>query len=340
MTTADAPPPRESHPTPRQLGAGPTANGVGASRLHVFSGPSLSREEILAVLPAARVEPPIARGDLARLHAEGASAFLILDGAFLHRLAVAPSEIVDAIAGGARVFGAASIGAIRAAECWPAGMQGIGAVYRLYRLGLLRDDDEVAVATDPGRGFAALSTALVSLRYAALAGLRAGLLDRAQASAVLTAARRTHFADRRWGTIFGQAGIAFDGDLRTLCEQTDVKRRDALYAVTHLARAPALDLAGVRREPVRRPRDLGAGRAPGVVGGGELHLFGHTLAELRRELVSWLLSSGRYRRYFGESPAATADGAELEASVWAKLLAEGELERELMRWYAFRRLGA
>ena len=54
-----------------------------------------------------------------------------------------PSEVVAALRDGARVLGAASMGAIRAAECWPAGMQGVGAVYSLYRLGVISDDDEV-----------------------------------------------------------------------------------------------------------------------------------------------------------------------------------------------------
>ena len=319
----------------------PPPRGFGA---HVFTGPSLERAAVLAALPAARVEPPIARGDLARLHADGASTFLILDGAFLHRPAIAPSEIVDAIAGGASVIGAASIGAIRAAECWPAGMDGVGAVYRLYRLGLLRDDDEVAVATDPERGFAALSVALVNVRYAALAALRAGLLDRLDAAAVLSSARQTHFAERRWETIFDQAGVALGGDLRTLCEQTDVKRRDALHAVAYLAGnlARIAQPAGprARPRPVRRPREPGSGHAPSVVGAGRLHMLGHSLPELRRELALWLVGSGRYGRYFADAPPAVADAATFEATVWAKLLAEGALERELMRWYAVRRLGA
>ena len=190
----------------------------------VFVGPSLSRDEVQRVLPRARVEPPIARGDLHRLR-EGATTFLLIDGAFAHRLAVAPSEIVAALRGGARVLGAASMGAIRAAECWPAGMEGSGAVYSLFRLGLIRNDDEVAVATDPERDFAAVSVALINVRYVLLAALRRKLLTRAGARAVLAAGKHTHFSERRWGTIFSSAAVALDPVLRELCETTDVKRR-------------------------------------------------------------------------------------------------------------------
>ncbi|HUB76062.1 MAG TPA: TfuA-like protein, partial [Solirubrobacteraceae bacterium] len=201
----------------------------------VFAGPSIAPDRLAAALPGARIAPPIARGDLELLGGDGIGSFLILDGAFAHAQAVSPSEIVDSIAAGARIAGAASIGAIRAAECWPAGMAGAGAVHRLYRLGVLRDDDEVAVATDPERGFAAVSTALVDVRFAVLAALRRGLLDRERAGSLLAAARGLHFASRGWRAIFAAAGVAPGAELRSLCEATDVKRRDARAAVSLLA---------------------------------------------------------------------------------------------------------
>ena len=304
--------------------------------LHVFVGPSLEREVVAAALPAARIEPPIARGDLARLRGEGATTFLILDGAFLHRLAVAPSEIVDAIAGGARVIGAASLGAIRAAECWPAGMEGIGAVHRLYRLGVLRDDDEVAVATDPESDFAAISIALVSVRYAMLAALRAGALDRGRAAAVLGAARGLHFAERRWETIFARAGLEVDPDVRMLCERTDIKRRDAVAAVAAIGSSPGAGGVGGRLAPWRTPGLL-TGQVRPTRYPGHDPLFGHSLPELRQQLACWLLDSGRSRRYLGPGVAA---GANFETHIWAKLETEGELARELMHYYAARRLSA
>jgi hypothetical protein len=216
----------------------------------VFTGPSLTRAEAAARLPGARVEPPIARGDIFRLAAEGCSTFLIIDGLFAHRLAVAPGELVDALAAGARVIGAASLGAIRASECRPAGMVGCGAVYRWYCLGVLRDDDEVAVATDPDQGHAAVSVALIDVRYALLTALRARLLDLGRAGALLAAARGTHFAQRNWREIFAAAGVPMNAGLQTLCAATDVKGRDARAAVAWMAAHP-----GARDRPITiRPR--------------------------------------------------------------------------------------
>ena len=319
----------------------PRTTSAHGGQLHVFIGPSLDHHTVASILPAARIEPPIARGDLGRLEEQGAGTFLIIDGAFAHRLAVAPSEIVDAIARGARVTGAASIGAIRAAECWPAAMDGVGAVYRWYRLGVLRDDDEVAVATDPERAFAAVSIALVSVRYAALAGLRAGLLDRPRAAAVLAAARQTHFAERQWRTIFSTAGVTLSEDMRALCDRTDVKRRDALAAVHHLARR-----AGPTGAPPPRKltghRFAGGTRYAGASTTRRLHGGARSGPGGRpsRELTAWLLNSGRYSRYFDTAPSAASDGAALEEAVWDKLAAAGALEHELMHWYAERRTTA
>lgn len=322
----------------------PTTTRAAGDQLRVFTGPSLAPDAVAAALPVARVEAPIARGDLARLSAEGTGTFLILDGAFAHRLAVSPSEIVDAIAGGARIIGAASIGAIRAAECWPAGMDGVGAVYRLYRLGMLRDDDEVAVATDPDRGFAAVSVALVSVRYAALAALRAGLLNRAGASAVLAAARQTHFADRRWRTIFSTAGVELGDELRTLCEGTDVKRRDAVAAVQFLANEIAAGRPAARGEFVgSRFVDGSHHTLPSTrrrTPNGFSPHFGYSLPALQRELASWLLDSGRYSRYFGTATPALSDGPGLGARIWEELMAIGAVEHELMHWHAVQRVAA
>jgi hypothetical protein len=251
-------------------------------------------EEAARRLPGARVEPPAARGDLDRLRAEGHGTFLILDGLFAHRLALAPGEIVAALRAGARVLGAASLGALRAAECWPAGMEGSGAVYRLYRLRMISDDDEVAVATDPGRGFAAVSVALVNVRF----GILAARLRRRDAAAILSEVRATHFAQRTWP--------------RALGAPIDVKRRDAERAIDRLARSAPFAERRVAPAPPRAPRTRGP----------DPH-FGRHPDALRRALVPWLLATGRAERY-GAPPG----------ELWDVLERTGALEGELLRWYA------
>lgn len=284
----------------------------------VFVGPSLdpARAEMLA--PGARIEPPAARGDLDRAVAERAGSVLLIDGVFAHRLAVSPAEIVHALACGVRVYGAASLGAIRAAECRPAGMEGIGAVAGLYRLGIISDDDEVAVAVEPERAHRASSVALINVRLAMLAALRARHLRRRQAAAVLAAAKATHFSQRDWHGMFAAARVPLTPALRTLCARADVKRRDAELA---LRRLPELATGDVRPRP--RPAQRYRGHDPWL---------GHEPAVARRTLTRWLLGSGRYRIHLaaGESPEL----------LWETLERGHELAAERMRWHALTRWAA
>ena len=81
----------------------------------------------------------------------------IIDGYFQWAPAVWHKEILWAIQQGVHVFGAASMGALRAAELAPFGMRGVGRIFEAYRDGVLpgsgdepfEDDDEVAVVHGP-----------------------------------------------------------------------------------------------------------------------------------------------------------------------------------------------
>jgi hypothetical protein len=162
----------------------------------VFLGPSARREELAAVCPTAQFLPPIQRDDLYRARERGGSIFLIIDGMFSHCLAVSPREIIDVIRDGALVLGASSMGAVRSAECWPSGMRGLGVIARLYRMGRLDSDDEVAVSVDPVNEFASLTVALINVRFAVSGARRRRLLDQDSAAAIVRAAKQIHFPDR------------------------------------------------------------------------------------------------------------------------------------------------
>jgi hypothetical protein len=298
--------------------------------LVVFVGPSLDHAQTRQLLPTAHITQPIGRGDLERLTAEGARRFLIIDGVFAQRLAVAPSEIVAALRDGAQILGAASIGAVRAAECWPAGMHGVGAVYQLYRMRVIANDDEVAVAVDPERGFAAVSIALIQIRYGLLAALRQQRLTRAEAAAVLAAAKRAHFSERRLETTFASAGVPITPQLRRIFEISDVKRRDALCAAERVASllpqpSPAPTAA---RPQLNRTRAVGHDAR-----------LGYSLATLRREVPQWLLGSGRYRRYLAPEQRS-CDCVRMSADLWSTLARGRALDAEIMRWHAVQRASA
>ena len=73
----------------------------------------------------------------------------ILDGHFGNVPSVWHKEILFAMSEGVEVAGAASMGALRAAELHRFGMIGVGRIYRFFRSGLFTDDDELAVIHAP-----------------------------------------------------------------------------------------------------------------------------------------------------------------------------------------------
>lgn len=328
---------------------------MSAARAVVFCGPTVSADEVAAAVPGAVALPPVARGDLARAREAGADVMLVLDGSFAHGLAVSPREVVDVARDGARVLGASSMGALRAAECWPAGVEGVGAVYRMYRMGLADSDDEVAVVTDPDRGHRALSVALVNVRCAASRAARRGVLSRDEARALVEGARAAHFSERRWRPLLGALPARVDRDaLADVIAASDLKRADAVRA---LARLRALLDAG------EAPRPRGdVPLAPAVRYVGHDPLTGRDPAAAPAELVAWLFGSGRYQRHVWALLAGDdalrglragalrealpgvlrrrLDDPGFAARVWEELAFLDELEPELMRWHAAESLAA
>lgn len=130
----------------------------------VFTGPSLPPAEAAEIFEA-HYRPPVSEGDVYRAVMEGARAIGVIDGFFENVPAVWHKEILYALSRGVPVYGAASMGALRAAELAAFGMRGVGAVFEAYRDGRLEDDDEVAVIHGPAElGYPQLSEAMVNIR--------------------------------------------------------------------------------------------------------------------------------------------------------------------------------
>ena len=148
------------------------------------------------------MRPPARRDDLYRAREQGAWGFLVIDGVFMQDDAVSPREVVDVLEDGALVLGAASLGALRAADCWPAGARGIGLIYRLYRRGVLESDEDVAVAVSADGSDAAVSLPLVNVRYAMARAVRSGALDRPTARQIVSAAASIYYPERTWRQVW------------------------------------------------------------------------------------------------------------------------------------------
>src|SRR3954462_9715848 len=127
----------------------------------VFAGPSLPRRpdaEWRLLLSRCDLRPPAGRGDVLAALAGQPCTLVLLDGYYFTVPAVTHKEILSALDAGVRVIGAASLGAQRAAELAPFGMQGVGEVYARYRAGEIDGDDEVALLHAPAEhGYRPLS---------------------------------------------------------------------------------------------------------------------------------------------------------------------------------------
>jgi hypothetical protein len=216
--------------------------------VYVFTGPTLSAADVAAELEAVCL-PPVAQGDVDQLIGRAPTAIAIIDGYFERVPAVWHKEILLALSEGIHVFGAASMGALRAAELAPFGMVGVGEVFEAYRTGELIADDEVAVMHAPEtEGWRPLSEAMVNVRATVRAALREGVVDAPAAAALLAAATRRFYPDRVWPGIVNDARegsgnhATLDRFLQWLPEgRVDQKRADAVALLRHVRAFLATD---------------------------------------------------------------------------------------------------
>lgn len=219
------------------------------SPIVVFCGPSVSADEVTATINA-DVRPPAGQGDIYLAARERPWAIALIDGVFDQRLAVAHKEILWALSRGIRVYGAASMGALRAAELHRFGMEGIGTIFEAYQSGELTGDDEVAVIHGPSdAGYMVMTVAMVDVRATMTAAIAAEVLSATDAEAVTGRARDIFYFERTWSEIFAQAsgviGEAAASRLASFVETAAVpqKREDARALLRHLADLKPYDSA-------------------------------------------------------------------------------------------------
>ncbi|MCW2307375.1 TfuA-like protein [Rhodobium gokarnense] len=174
----------------------------------IFAGPSLSG---MPWNEAADVDlrAPAAQGDVYAAVGGGANVIGLIDGAYESVAAIWHKEILFALAQGVQVFGGASIGALRAAECAAFGMIGVGEIYRAYAAGDVDDDAAVALLHGPAElGYAPLTEPLVNVWATLAHAQQQGLISGEEQVRLAAAAEATFFKERTWGTIVAGAGLA------------------------------------------------------------------------------------------------------------------------------------
>lgn len=208
----------------------------------VFIGPTLRVEAARKILDA-DYRPPAAQGDVYRAAQNRPWGIAIVDGYFEQVPAVWHKEILWAMSQGVHVFGASSMGALRAAELHSFGMIGVGAIFEAYRDGELMDDDEVTIVhADTDADCKPLSVAMVDIRATLSRALKLGVIDASEKAQCIELAKHCHYAERSYPKLCQDAirsGMRCERaqELRAwfLAHSLSVKREDAQLLLRSLA---------------------------------------------------------------------------------------------------------
>ncbi|MGA9585848.1 MAG: TfuA-like protein [Terracidiphilus sp.] len=195
----------------------------------VYLGPTLDRSIAQSCLDATYL-PPIKRGDLSTLP-HGIQIVGIIDGVFHQSLAVSPKEVIALLDRGVRVYGASSIGALRAAETHTYGMIGVGEIFQMYRDCVIDADDEVAVAYDPVTN-RVVSEPLVNIRSALRLAVEQAIIPDHEAAEIISTMKGIYYPSRSY-ELAGQMCPALAPFLKAA--RYDQKRDDAMLLLRTMA---------------------------------------------------------------------------------------------------------
>jgi len=210
----------------------------------VFIGPTEGKRKFDLTDQYVRM-PPVQHGDLfALVRDTGIRTAVIVDGFFHQRPAIRHKEILWAIDSGVRVIGAASMGALRAAELDSLGMEGVGRIYRSYACGARDRDDDVVVAHGSAPAYEPLSIATVNVQEALDRLVAEEKIDSAVSDVLLGRVRALPYGSRTAELILATSGAEHPREAERLVArleapggECDLKRHDAALAIEYASNA-------------------------------------------------------------------------------------------------------
>jgi hypothetical protein len=212
----------------------------------IFLGPSLPIAEARDILDAIYL-PPAKQSDLlSAVTTYKPDIIGLIDGVFLSLPSVWHKEILYAIAQGVAVYGASSMGALRAVETEAFGMVGVGEIYQMYASGELIDDDEVVMVHGPEETrYRHFSEPMVNVRATFCRARDEGVIDSSLCEQLTAIAKSIYFPERTFSAIFRKAttaGISPES-LEEMAEfvkskYVDLKRQDAILLLETLRDLP------------------------------------------------------------------------------------------------------
>lgn len=217
----------------------------------VLLGPSLALQKAKAILPNATYFPPVQCGDIFRLLEKPPLKIVIIDGNFHQCAAVWHKEILYAMERGITVYGASSMGALRAAELSAFGMQGIGTIFEWYRDGIIDGDDEVALLHSDANSKIQFSTEpLINWRVTLQTAQLQQVISRQQEQELLQAIGDIYYQERSYESIIDLLKEKGEQSFLDWLKQDNYinqKELDALAALNHV-KNEAISVANVTTE--------------------------------------------------------------------------------------------
>lgn len=164
----------------------------------IFVGPSIKLEDAKKILPSAIYLPPVACGDVIECVKKNAHRIAIIDGFFHNQAAVWHKEILFALSKSIEVWGASSMGALRAAELQAFGMHGIGKIYNCYHANIYNDDDEVAILHSSAKNkYLPMTDAMTNIRETLFLALTQGVIKQETHDLLVNRLKNRFYQERK-----------------------------------------------------------------------------------------------------------------------------------------------
>ncbi|MBP3791768.1 MAG: TfuA-related McrA-glycine thioamidation protein [Methanobrevibacter sp.] len=203
-------------------------------KIIIYTGLSLPFDEAREILDShddveVIYRKPIKRGDLGHDIKENPDIIGIIDGVFHQNSAVGHREIINVMKKGVKVFGASSMGALRASELDILGMTGVGYCYNQYASGAVDSDDDVAVMLD-SETLEALSVPLISMNYVFTNAVSENIITEDEKDELIQITKSTFYPKRNYAQTLGESSLDDDtkGNLIDFIRTSDdIKKEDA-----------------------------------------------------------------------------------------------------------------
>src|SRR5215213_2451909 len=213
----------------------------------VFLGPSLKLTKARKIINA-EFKPPAKKGDLIKLSLmSDIRKIVLIDGVFLQEYPPTPIEVFQVIRkSNFKVYGASSIGALRAVELEKFGMEGIGKIFELYKKDIINSDDEIAVTFDSHYNI--LSEAMIDIRYNIFLSWKKGIIDKETKQMMVNLAKRIYFPFRTYENIIKKSFHHFPSKEKYISKfsnyisinKVSLKELDTIHALQYISSLPQI----------------------------------------------------------------------------------------------------